>query len=159
MFARMENGLVAAVYDGSSSVVIDGFAIKYRHLETWHRLPAQNFELVARGLVKVKNNAPPTFDAARERLDRVLCRVGDAAARNTWRKVTRPRADAVVEIRARAAMLFRDKGDDLGVNNTDWLAYRTALRQWAQELLQAYDLGSSINIQSGAIGGTGGWPV
>jgi hypothetical protein len=157
MFARMENGVVAEIFDGSTPVVINGFAIKYRHLETWHQLPSQNFELVARNLVKVAEPALPAHDPLRQRPVRVLCKPGDAAATHSWRLDPRPRAEVVAEIRSRAKNLVLNEIAER--TDAAWRTYKDAVRTRGIELVQAFEAGQTVNIETGSANGSGGWPA
>ena len=159
MFARMENGVVAEIFTGPGPAIINGFSIKYRHLVTWAAMPSQNFELVARGLVKITEAAKPPFNPFRERLVRIDCAVGNVTTQHTWTVQVIPRSEIAARIKAQAASLFRAKGEDIAVANADWLAYRASLRTRAQELLVAHDAGQSVDPITGIADSVGGWPV
>ena len=68
-----------------------------------------------------------------------------------------PRAEvvALIKEKGRRRVLF----ELLERSNNSWVSYKDAVRTRGQELVQAFDAGQPIDIESGSANGAGSWPA
>lgn len=158
--ARMANGVIAEIYTKPQSVSLpDGRVLAFRHIETWVR---QGDQMATRyGLVAVTTPPPPSYNKLTQVLRLIEVQVGAGSPVDAWQVINRPSDESLNEFTERV----KDRAWDLWGRGswtrarTAWLDYRDALKTHGVSMVQAFNQGKTVDVDTGAIDGAGAWPV